>query len=124
VAARLALVRGLLARQDLDGADRELQAVAKEYPDLPQVHVQAGVMAASKKDLAGARAAFERALALAPASMEALGGITALDLSTGNVVGARARIDGRLATDATPTLLVMAARTYARRGTWPPPKDS
>jgi tetratricopeptide (TPR) repeat protein len=45
--------------------------------------------------------------------MEALGGLTALDLSTGNVAGARARIDARLATSPTPALLVLAARTYA-----------
>jgi tetratricopeptide (TPR) repeat protein len=113
VAARLALVRGLLARQDLDGAERELQAIAADHPDLPDVHVQTGVIAGSKKDLVGARAAFERALTLAPSSMEAIGGLTALDLSTGNVAGARARIDARLATNATPALLVLAARTYA-----------
>jgi tetratricopeptide (TPR) repeat protein len=113
IAARLALVRGLLARQDRDGAERELKALLTEYPDAAQVHVQAGALATFRKDLAAARQAFERAMALDPASVDALGGLIALDLAAGNFANATARVEARLTTDQKPALLLLAARTYA-----------
>jgi tetratricopeptide (TPR) repeat protein len=64
-----------------------------------------------------ARRHFEQASVLAPDSLEALGGLVALDLAGKNVQDARRRVDERLQKGpASAPLLMLAARVYAAGG--------
>ena len=111
--ARLALVRSLIAARDLARAARELTPLQAQYPDLGEVHVQSGLLAALQNDEARARSAFERALAIDGTSAGALAGLIALDMRAGDVTAARGRIEGPLKGGApSPDLLLLAARTY------------
>ncbi len=115
--ARLVLVRGLIARGELQRAEPELTRLAAEYPKSAAVHVQKGMLLGRKKDMVGARKEFEQALTLDPNSVEALGGLVALDLATKQPDAARARLTDRVGRDdASPAVLMLAARTQAATG--------
>ena len=79
--ARLALIRALLAKGDLKQAETELAKLAKAYPDAAAVRIQRGILFGRQRNMAGARAEFEAALKSDPKSVEALGGLVALDLA-------------------------------------------
>jgi tetratricopeptide (TPR) repeat protein len=119
VPARLVLIRGLLARREIARAEREIETLAARFPDLPAVHAQRGILLGIKDDRAGAREHFERALALQPDSMEAFGGLVALDLAERQFAGARTRLAARLASHPgdLPTLM-MAAQAYGAMADW------
>jgi putative PEP-CTERM system TPR-repeat lipoprotein len=114
--AQLLLVRGLLARGELDRAAGELNQLVARFPDSAVVRVQLGMLLGRQGNSEGARAEFERALSLQPEELEALGGLIALDLAGGDYASARARVDARVASKPTATLLTLAARTYAASG--------
>jgi len=115
--ARLLLVRALIARGDLNRAQTELDTLAAKIPDSAAVSTQRGMLYGRKKQTAEARREFERALKLQPDSIEAAGGLIALDLSTGQPDAARARVDRLVApSDAQAPALMLGARTYARLG--------
>ena len=110
---RLALVRSLLAAKQLDRAQRELQPLLITHANVPAVLVQSAVLAASRNDPSGARATFEKALAADPNSLEALGGMLALDLNAKNFGAARERVTKKLDSGPiTAPMLLLAARTY------------
>jgi tetratricopeptide (TPR) repeat protein len=110
--ARLVLVRGLIASKNFQRAEREIANLNAQYPNVPAVHVQIGLLALLKNDVIGARAALERAQKLDPKSIDLLAAWIATDLKGGNPTGARARMDQRLKEGTSPALLVLAARTY------------
>lgn len=112
LAARLTLVRSLLASKDLDRAGREIAALQKASPNAAPVHALAGSLALLRNDTATARSAFQRATELDKGSVDALTGLIALDFKANNTAAATARIEERLKTDTTPTMLLLAARTY------------
>lgn len=115
--ARLMFVRTLLASKDFTRASREIDTLTKEFPNVAPVHVQAGILAASTSTPAQARMAFDRALSIDPDSIEALAGLTALDLLGKNTAAAKARIDARIqGKNPRPELLLLAARTYGSAG--------
>jgi putative PEP-CTERM system TPR-repeat lipoprotein len=115
--ARLILVRGLIAQGDFERADSELTRLLTQYPNAALVHVQKGLLLGRRRDLAGARKAFEAALKSDPDSVEALEGLVALDLTAKQPVSALERVTGRAArADATTGLLMLAARTHATAG--------
>jgi Tfp pilus assembly protein PilF len=109
---RLIIVRDLIAARELERAEQELAALTTAFPDVAAVHVHAASLSFVRNDLAGARASLERAQSLEPDSIEVLTGLIALDLRTGNLAGARTRIEQQLAKGATPALLVLASQTY------------
>jgi predicted Zn-dependent protease len=75
------------------------------------VHALDGAVRLQKNDVPGARTAYERAVSLAPNSVEALAGLTAIDLMQNRAPQARARIDSRLAADPNkPELMMLAAQ--------------
>ena len=114
VDAKIALMRSLLAAKEFDRAERELQWLLERAATVAAVHVQAGVLAASRNDAVGAKSAFARALSLDPDSIEAFGGLLALDLNRKDFAAAKQRVDRRVETEPTsPALLLLAARTYA-----------
>jgi putative PEP-CTERM system TPR-repeat lipoprotein len=113
--SRIAIVRGLLKAQEFDRAERELRALTEQAPDVAAVHVQSGVLAASRNNVSGAKAAFERALSIDRESIEAFGGLLALDLNRKDFAAAKQRVDRRLESETAPSaaLLLLAGRTYA-----------
>lgn len=121
---RIGLVRTLLAAREFDRADRELQMLQKARPDSPDVYLQLGVLNSGRRQFPEARAAFSKALSLAPRSIEAIGGLVALDLAASDQAGARARITAELAKpNPGPELFVLAGRTYAALRDFPAAED-
>jgi tetratricopeptide (TPR) repeat protein len=111
LAARLAVVRSALAAQDLPRAERALTELEASRADSPAINALWGTLALGRKDYPRARAAFERAQTLDPASTEALAGRLAVDVATGDAASARVRIEKHLTESQSPDLL-LAARTY------------
>jgi len=114
--ARASLVRGLLGRRDLDRAAEVLAPLLKQYPQVATVHVLNGGLKLQKRDFAGAGSAYERALSLSPASVEALAGLTTVELLQNKGPQARQRIEARLATEPNRAdLLIIAGQVYANQ---------
>ena len=113
VSTRLTLVRSLLATREIARAEREIVQLSAAHSGLAEVHVQMGVLAGLKNDPRTARAEFERALAIDANSIEALTGLIELDIRARDSQSARNRIEGRVKGNATPEMLLLAARTYA-----------
>jgi putative PEP-CTERM system TPR-repeat lipoprotein len=111
--ARFALVRGLLARGELDRAEPELKGLLARFPTSSAVHTQMGILLTQKRDLAAAQAEFEHAMELNPADVEALSGQVALDLRKRDFKSAQSRVDSRIAAKPTANLLVLGARVHA-----------
>jgi tetratricopeptide (TPR) repeat protein len=115
--AQLVLVRGLLTKGDLVAAEPEVRALLAKYPKNASAHTMNGFLLLGKKDEAGARAAFRRAVDLNPALPEPLEGLLTLDARAHKLPDAVHRIEGTLAaTPDNPNLLIVAARTYGAAG--------
>ena len=84
----------------------------KANPSVAAVHALAGSLALLRNDNPAAKSAFERALTLDRQSLEALGGLIALDFKANNTAAAKAKIEARLKTDKSLDVLLLAARTY------------
>ncbi|MCX6545025.1 MAG: tetratricopeptide repeat protein [Acidobacteria bacterium] len=116
-AAHLILCRALIARGDVTRAETETKLLAEKFPNAAEVHALTGLLQGRKGDMAGARKSFERALQIDPASLDALGGLVALDFNAKKPADARARVDAALAkTPDNAPLLILAARTYGSAG--------
>ena len=111
--ARATLIRGLIARRDTARAEEQLATLMKEFPNVGLVHALDGAVRLQKSDQAGARASYEKALSLSPNSIEALAGLTGLDLIQNKAPQSRARVEARLAADPNRAeLLLLAAQVY------------
>jgi len=117
VPALLVLARSLVAKGDLTRAAEVTAKLVERAPQSPAVQNQAGMLAMAKGDRAGARAAFEKALALADTMVEPLTGLVTLDLQEKKPAQARARLEARLAkTPDASAVLALAGRTWAATG--------
>jgi tetratricopeptide (TPR) repeat protein len=115
--ARLALVRGLIARRDIARADAEVRRLMTQFPESSAVRTQAGIIAAIKGDQAAAAKLLTGALSADENNLEALTALITLDLRQKNPGRAVSRVEGRLARHADePASLLLAARTYAAAG--------
>jgi Flp pilus assembly protein TadD len=114
--AQLVFVRGLLASGDLPRAAVELKQLLARNPTSASAHTELGMLLGRQRNFTGARSEFERALELQPGELEAVGGLIATDLATGNVAGARARADAQVESNPTAPALALAGRTYASGG--------
>jgi tetratricopeptide (TPR) repeat protein len=109
--AQLTLARGLLMQGDVARAERELAPLLTRFPKAPSVLAQMGNVLVAKRDAAGARQRYEQALALDSDHLEALAGLTALDVAARRFDSARGRIDAKLAERPNqPALIELAAR--------------
>jgi tetratricopeptide (TPR) repeat protein len=117
VDAQLARVRGLLATGETAQAEALIERLMRRHSGLPSVHIQRGMVAIGRKDAAAARAAFRRALELDSEAIEALAGLTALDLGDKDYAAAKARVDEQVTkTKSRPDVLLLAARVYGAAG--------
>ncbi len=118
--AQLVLARSLLAKGDLDRATAITRSLLAAAPQAALVHNQAGMLALAKRDKAGARAAFEKALSLDDRLVESLSALVALDLEEKKPERARARVNERLQkTPNASAVLALAGRTWAATGDLP-----
>ena len=109
--AQAALVRGLVAGNDLTEAERQLAGLLVKHPDAAELHVLRALAYTGRQDAAAARRFFQRALELDPESTEALGGLVALESVAGSPAAARERVSSALASAPNrPDLLLIAAR--------------
>ena len=115
--ARLTLVRILMARGDVTRAETEAATLLAKAPTSGDAQALVGAIAAMKKNLPAARAAYTRALELDKSSVAALTGLVGLDIAGGKPADARARIaKGLAAAPANPAMLELAGRTYMALG--------
>ena len=76
------------------------------------LHVLDGTIRLAKREFAPARQAFQRALTIAPNELQALEGLLTTEIESGNLPGARAEIEQRVAQrPSSLPLLLLAART-------------
>jgi tetratricopeptide (TPR) repeat protein len=97
----VALARSLIAAGNLARAEAEITQLLKAQPNAAVVHAVNGTLQASKRDTAAARKAFERALELSPGFLEALAGLTYLDLAAKAPAQAIARLEQEIARQPT-----------------------
>jgi putative PEP-CTERM system TPR-repeat lipoprotein len=114
VDAKLTLARALLQKRDVAKAEVALDELVRVAPNVAAVHTQLGLLRALKNDAAGARAAFSRALELDPMQLEAISGMTAVDMSSGRKQEALARVDALTGTaPKNVNALLVAAQAHA-----------
>ncbi len=114
--ARLLLTRALLANGQVDRAAGELQQ-AMRTSESAEAHVLMGYIHDSKKDWPAARRSYERALELDPRATQALTGLVRLDMRDKQIDQAHRRVDQVVEKSPNdPSLLLLAARTYADTG--------
>jgi putative PEP-CTERM system TPR-repeat lipoprotein len=94
--ADLALITNYLRRREADKALEAVQALEKKQPDNPLTHNLRGGALILKRDLAGARASFERALQLQPTYMPAVSNLAQLDMRQKKPEAARKRYEAVL----------------------------
>jgi tetratricopeptide (TPR) repeat protein len=118
--ARTLVVRARLARNDDSGAAAEIASLERDYPNSVAVMnlVAARHLAAGR--LEAARAMYSKVAAESPDDLEALGGLSAIDLRTKRFTDAAERIEralGRMPHSS--ELLVIGAVTLERLGNAP-----
>ena len=109
--ADLALIANYLRKREADRALAAVQALEAKQPENPLTYNLKGAALILKKDLAGARANFERALGLQPAYMPAVSNLARLDLRENDRDAARRRYQAFLDRDPNnePALVGLAA---------------
>jgi putative PEP-CTERM system TPR-repeat lipoprotein len=116
VSARVALVRSLLARSDLERAGAELADLLRGAPSAA-VHALNGTYLVMRKDQRAARAAYERALQMTPGHLEAVRGLISLDVANKDYGPAIKRVDAELAKRPDQVeLMAIASRVYEEAG--------
>lgn len=91
--ADLALVSAHLRKREVDKALKAIDALEKKQPDKPLAPMLRGRVLVLKKDVAGARAQFQKALTLDKLYFPAVAGLAALDLAANKPAEARQHFD-------------------------------
>ncbi len=97
VAADMALISAHLRKGNFDKALKSIDGLEKKQPDKPLAHNLRGRTLLAKKDIAGARNSFERAVAIDPAFFPAVASLAALDLMDKKPDDAKKRFNDVLA---------------------------
>jgi putative PEP-CTERM system TPR-repeat lipoprotein len=97
--ADLALIANYLRKRDADRTLAAVQTLERKQPENPLTYNLKGGALILKKDLAGARANFERSLKLQPAYMPAVNNLARLDLRDNDPAAARRRYQAFLDQD-------------------------
>lgn len=117
--ADLALISTYLRTNQSDKALKAIDSLEKKQPDNPTIHNLRARTLLAKKDIPGARASFEKALAVNPAFFPAAASLAALDLADKKPDEARKRFDSILAADPKniQAMLALAELRAANGGT-------
>lgn len=116
--ADMALISAHLRRGELDKALKAIDGLEKKQADKPLAANLRGRTLLAKKDVAGARKSFERALAVDPMFFPAVASLAAMDMADKKPEDAKKRFEAVLAKDpkngqALLALAELAARTNA-----------
>jgi Flp pilus assembly protein TadD len=115
--AKLALVRGLVARRDVRRSEAELQPLLTQYPDNPEVLTLAGAVARLKGEDTRAARLFANAVGVQEGNFEAQAALISLDLAAKKPADATKRVEALVAkVPKHPAALLLAARTYVAVG--------
>ncbi len=118
ITADMALISANLRKGEWDKALKAIDGLEKKQPDKPLAANLRGRTLLAKKDTAGARASFEKALKLDPKFFPAVASLAGLDMMEKKPADAKKRFEAVLAQDpkSVPALLAlaeMAARNSA-----------
>ena len=94
--ADLALISAKLRRNELDAALKAVDRLQAKTPDKPLPHVLRGRILLQRKDLTGAAASYEKALALDPVYFSAVAELSSIDMNRGKAEDARKRFEALL----------------------------
>lgn len=97
--ADLALISAHLRRNNLDKALKAIDSLEKKQPDNPATYNLRARTLLAKKDIAGARASFEKALSINPAFLPAAASLAAMDMADKRPDDARKRFETVLVSD-------------------------
>jgi putative PEP-CTERM system TPR-repeat lipoprotein len=97
--ADLALVSAHLRKQEVDKALLAIDALEKKQPDKPLAPMLRGRVLVLKKDIDGARAQFQKALAIDKVYFPAVAGLAALDMASNKPAEARKHFDELIKAD-------------------------
>jgi putative PEP-CTERM system TPR-repeat lipoprotein len=97
--ADLALVSAHLRKREVDKALKAIDALEKKQPGKPLAPMLRGRVLVLKKDIDGARAQFQKALAIDKLYFPAVAGLAALDLAANKPAEARQHFDELLKAD-------------------------
>ena len=115
--AKLLLLRGFIALDDMPQANALADELQKSYGNSASVQTALGEFAIHKKDMTAARQAYGRALSTNPRGYQALAGLLTTELRSKNFGAARSLIEKQLAQNPNdPHLNLMAAQTYDALG--------
>lgn len=115
--ADLALIASHLRTRQLDKALKAIDALEKKQPDNPATYNLRARTLLAKKDVAGARQSFEKAIAINPTYFSAVASLAALDLADNKPDAAKKRFDAVLAADPRNVQALLAlAELRARNG--------
>jgi cellulose synthase operon protein C len=115
--ADMALISVSLRRGELDNALKAIDGLEKKQPDKPMAANLRGRTLLAKKDVAGARKAFERAISIDSTYFPAIASLASIDLSEKNPSRARKRFEDVLAKSPNqPQALLALAELHAREG--------
>lgn len=119
--ADMALISAHLRRQEFDKALKAIAGLEKKQPDKPLAALLQGRVLLTQRDVAGARASFERALTIEPAYFPAVASLAGLDMDNKKPEDAKKRFEALLAKDpkngqAWLALAELAARSRAAPG--------
>jgi putative PEP-CTERM system TPR-repeat lipoprotein len=121
VTADLALISVQLRRGEFDKALSAIAALEKKQPDRPLASSLRGRTLLAKKDIVGARKAFESSVAIDPTYFPSVASLAAMDIAEKKIDSARKRFDAVLAKNPQHGQALLAlAELRAREGG---PKD-
>ncbi|WP_114971796.1 XrtA/PEP-CTERM system TPR-repeat protein PrsT [Rhodoferax ferrireducens] len=113
--ADLALISAHLRRQEFDKALKAIDGLEKKQPDKPlAAHLRARTLLA-KRDVAGAKQSFERALAIDPTYFPAVVSLAGLDVADKRPDDAKKRFEAVLAKDPKNSQALLALAELAAR---------
>jgi len=118
-AADLALISAYLTRNEYDKALKAIDNLERKQPDNPLAANLRGRTLLAKRDVAGARQSFEKALSISPTFFPAAAALAQLDVADKQPDAARKRFESILAVDPkhTRALLAMADLKASTGGT-------
>jgi tetratricopeptide (TPR) repeat protein len=115
--ARIALARSLVVAGASARAEAEISTLLKDAPESAAVHAVNGLHLARLNNAAASRRAYDRALELSPGLVEALSGLTALDLMAKTPAPAISRLEAEIARQPNNAALhAMLARLHGAAG--------
>jgi tetratricopeptide (TPR) repeat protein len=117
VTPRIVRAQVNIAKGAFDLASADLTLLNRNVSDIPLVHALMGEIALRRRQFADARRSFDRVTALAPESIEAIRGLTTLEILEGRPQRAVAMIEQRLKRVADDRdLMMLAASVYVLVG--------